>query len=253
MKFLKDHYEKLILGLVLIGLAFGAWKVSSITVDEMQDGGVVYEAKAEPYNTETNESALARFTNIATLDFEDAHQLFNPNVWQRKPDGSFVTGNKLGAKGVTITDIKPLVFSVTFVDVGSGATPRCSMRINRVNPPDAKGGVPTAMTSTLMAVGDSNEFFTLKEINPPEAPTEAVLEMKGEEQPITIAKGKSYERIEGYIAELRYDVENKTFRNVREKSALVLSGETNNVMGLNAQEVILVNPATSLKTTLKKQ
>lgn len=253
MEFLKAHYEKLILGVVLLGLAVAAWFVSAAPKGEDEFGqsaGIVYESKATGVDTSTNEVALARFNVMTNLDLENHHQLFNPNVWQRKPDGSFVTGTKLGPKGLTIKSITPLKFTVTFVDVSEGISPRCSLRINRVNPPGEKG-MPTAMTSTLMAAGEKNKYFKFLEARPPEAPAEVVLEMEKDGQTVTLAKGKSYERIEGYMAELQYSAANKNFRNVREKTPLVLSGETNNVVSVTANEIILVNPSTTLKTTLK--
>ena len=75
--------------------------------------------------------------------------------------------------------------------------------------------------------------------------------MKKDDEQVVLPKGKTYERVEGYITELRYDAENKDFKNIREKSSLVLSGETNNVVAVTAEDVILLNPATTLKTTLK--
>ena len=252
MEFLKNHYEKLILGVIIIGLVVAAVLVSMGGESDDMGGtdAPVYEAKAKPLDLTTNLAALSRFTESESLDFEDGHYMFNPGVWQRKPDGSFVTGAQLGPKGLKIKKIDPLKFSVTFADVSSGATPRCSMRITRVNPPGEKG-LPTGMTSTLMAVGEENDFFKFLEARPADAPTEVVLEMKKDGEEVTLPKGKTYERIEGYIAELRYDAENKDFRNIREKSSLVLSGETNNVVAVTAEDVVLLNPATTLKTTLK--
>lgn len=254
MDFLKAHYEKLILGVVLLGLAVAAWFVSAAPKGEdefgQSPGAVVFESKATPLDTSTYDVALARFNALTNLDLENQHHLFNPNVWQRKPDGSFVTGTKLGPKGLVIDSITPLLFTVTFVDVSEGISPRCSLRIQRVNAPGEKG-MPTAMTSTLMAVGEKNKYFKFLEARPPESPTAVVLEMEEDGQTVTLEKGKSYERVEGYMAELQYSAENKNFRNVREKTPLVLSGETNNVVSVTANEIILLNPSTTLKTTLK--
>ncbi len=250
MEFLKNHYEKLILGVIVLGLVISAVMVSMKTSDE-EISFSAYERKASPIDLSTNEAAMARFDTEHELNLEDKHYLFNPGVWQRKPDGSFITGSQLGPKGLTIKDIRPLKFMVVFADTTTGSTPRCSMRIQRVTPPGERG-LPEAVSSTLMAVGDENDFFTLTEMRPPEAPQEVILQMKNSEEVVTLEKGgEPYQRIEGYIADLRYDAENKNFDRVREKSSLVLSGETNNIVSVTSDEIVLINPVTTLRTTLK--
>lgn len=255
MEFLKNHYEKLILGVVLLGLAAATFMVSRADAggDEFGDSGfsTVVESKARPIDISTNEMALARFTNVASLNLEDEHYLFNPAVWQRRPDGSFITGHKLGPKGLVVKSVTPLKFVAMFADVNSGSTPRCTMRVTRVLPPGEKSGFPTMTSSTLMAVGDENDDFKFEEAQWDASPKAIVLTMKKNGEQVRLEQGKSFERIEGYMAELRYDVENKNFNKVREKSALVLTGETNNVVAVSPTEVVLVNPATSLRTTLK--
>lgn len=253
MEFLKDHYEKLILGVIVIGLVVAAVMVSMQAGPAAEEGssGSVFETKAQPIDTTTNRVALERFKNAGELNFEEGHALFNPAVWRRKPDGSFMTGESLGPKGLKIKTIEPLVFWVKFADAGAGLSTRCPLQYNRVNTPDGKSTPATTMKTEMMSVGDENDLFKVVSASPAESPTEAVLEMKKDGESITLTKGKTFERIDGYIANLRYDAENRNFNNVREKSSLVLLGDTNTVVSVSADEIVLVNPATTLKTTLK--
>ena len=254
MEFLKNHYEKLVLGVIVIGLVVAAVMVSmqAESVGEEEVAGFGYETKAQPVDISTNLLALERFTNSAKLNFEEGHYLFNPDIWRRRPDGSFITGEDLGPKGVKIKEILPLVFSVKFLDTGSSSSStRFAMQIVRVNAPDARGTTPTSMSTVMMSVGDENDLFKLLEVRPVDAPKEVLLEMKKDAQVVTLAKGQVFERIDGYIANLRYDAENRNFNNVRELSTITLLGETNKVVTLTSNELVLLKPATTLKTTLK--
>lgn len=254
MEFLKNHYEKLVLGVIVIGLVVAAVMVSmqAESAGEEEMAGSGYEAKAQPVDTSTNLLALERFANSAELNLDEGHYLFNPDVWRRKPDGSFITGEDLGPKGVKIKEILPLVFSVKFLDTGSSSSStRFAMQIVRVNAPDARGTPPTSMSTVMMSVGEENDLFKLLEVRPADAPKEVSLEMKKDAQVVTLTKGQVFERIDGYIANLRYDAENRNFNNVRELSTITLLGETNKVVTLTSNELVLLNPATTLRTTLK--
>ena len=255
MEFLKNHYEKLILGVIVIGLVVAAVMVSmqaESTGEEEMVGLGGYEAKAQPVDTTTNLLALERFANSAVLNLDEGHYLFNPDIWRRKPDGSFITCEDLGLKGVKIKEILPLVFSVKFLDTGSSSSStRFAMQIVRVNTPDTRGTPPTSMSTVMMSVGEENDLFRLLEVRPADAPKEVSLEMKKDGQVVTLTKGQVFERTDGYIANLRYDAENRNFNNVRELSTITLLGETNRVVTLTSNELVLLNPATTLKTTLK--
>lgn len=256
MEFLKNHYEKLILGVVLIALAASTAMVSMNANTGEGEAETLssnpYEAKAEPLDLTTNMVAYERLTNITKIDLSGGHYLFNPFVWQRKPDGSLITGSQLGVNGVKVTRISPLVFSVIYADHTSGEKPRYTFRITRVNPPDGKAStLPTAMSSTLMSPGEENDHFRFLEARGAGEDTQVVLEMKKDNEQVILSRGKKFERIDGYIADLRYDPENKNFNNVREKSSVVLSGETNNIVAVDATDIVLLSPSTTLKTTLK--
>ena len=64
MEFLKNHYEKLILGVIIIGLVVAAVLVSMGGESDDMGGtdAPVYEAKAKPLDLTTNLAALSRFT-----------------------------------------------------------------------------------------------------------------------------------------------------------------------------------------------
>ena len=254
MEFLKDHYEKLVLGVIVIGLVVAAVMVSmqaGSTDGEMDGFGSTYQGKAQPVDTSTYLMALARFSNASPLNFDEGHYLFNPDIWRRKPDGSFITGEELGPKGVKIVRIEPLISSIKFLDTGVSSSTRAALQIVRVNAPDRRGTPPTTMSTVMMSVGEENDLFKLLEARPPEAPKEVLLEMKKDGQLVTLAKDQVFERVDGYIASLRYDAENRNFNNVREESTITLLGETNRVVTLSSNEIVLLNPATTLKTTLK--
>ena len=72
MEFLKNHYEKLILGVIVIGLVVAAVMVSmqADSAVEEEVGGFGYQAKAQPIDISTNLLALERFSNSVELNLD---------------------------------------------------------------------------------------------------------------------------------------------------------------------------------------
>src|SRR5207237_1938182 len=96
MQFVKKHYEKVLLSIVLLGLAGAAaalpWQVSHERdrLEEIQ-GNLTVKVKAKPFKPldawlTTNKTVLARLESPLNLEFSGQHNLFNPVPWKKMPD-----------------------------------------------------------------------------------------------------------------------------------------------------------------------
>src|SRR5690242_4300727 len=104
----KLHYEKILLCLVLLGLACAVVYLNKTKEDEeikIKEFFTGVERKKttpiKPVDLSANDAALKLLTNPPPLKFSLPHHLFNPVRWQRRPppDNSFVkvaTGDEVG-------------------------------------------------------------------------------------------------------------------------------------------------------------
>src|SRR4051794_21495856 len=94
MEILKKHYEKIVLGVVLLGLTVAVALLPIILgskrakLDAMHD--VLTHPKIKelpPLDLALPEAALQRVQAVARLDFTRTHNLFNPVLWLKSPEG----------------------------------------------------------------------------------------------------------------------------------------------------------------------
>ena len=122
MDFLKKHYEKVLLGVVLLGLGGGGG------IPAVQDrqrkaeaGGHAQHAHQPNVKPLTNldlslpDMVLKRVAAPAMIDFSAPNKLFNPMPWQKAADGRLikVDGTNIGPNAVTITKMVPLYLKLT--------------------------------------------------------------------------------------------------------------------------------------------
>src|SRR5436309_889064 len=120
----KLHYEKILLTLVLLGLAGAVVYLNNPTEEEevkIQQFLKGVEKKSvgvvKTVDLSTNDAAQTVITNPPALKFSLPHHLFNPVKWQRRPapDNTLfklVTGDEVGWAKMTATRITPLNFTI---------------------------------------------------------------------------------------------------------------------------------------------
>ena len=121
MDFVKKHYEKILLGFVLLGLVgalvFLPFMIASDQdkLQKIREG--IFHSKVTPLPAldlaqETN--VLERLQSPYKLDFSTTNKLFNPVQWQITPDGVLrknSAGNEVGL--AVVTKITPLYLILT--------------------------------------------------------------------------------------------------------------------------------------------
>src|SRR5437868_10208728 len=101
MEFLKKHYEKLILSVVLLGLAAVAatlpMKVNQEKQREEERKTSLLSPKINPFppvDLTTNKAVLEKVKTPIHFDIAGKHNLFNPVPWVEKPNGELVKDRK---------------------------------------------------------------------------------------------------------------------------------------------------------------
>src|SRR3982750_2419632 len=114
MDFLKKHYEKIILGIVLVGLAvavaFIPFKVGSERkdLDDKRLSLIPRSVKPLPnLDLTTPQASLKRIAEPIVVNFSAPHRLFNPVPWQKSASGQLIKydDTHIGPKAVTIAKI----------------------------------------------------------------------------------------------------------------------------------------------------
>jgi hypothetical protein len=128
MEFLKKHYEKIVLCVVLLGLAGAVlWMQSATQKVKDQVGGPVggpppKTAPPPPLDLTTDMLALAQITNPPSVVLSGEHNLFNPVTWKRKDNGELLKIIKTGPDALIVTNIVPLYTIVSYIRPVEGPT-----------------------------------------------------------------------------------------------------------------------------------
>jgi hypothetical protein len=254
MQFLKAHYEKIVLSIVLLGLAAAAalmpMKVSEEKQKASERADVVKHPNAKPMpavDLSSNAIVLARVDQATKLKYGGEHNLFNPVRWQRRPDGGLLKGSETGVNALKVTEIRPLHFRVTY-DQPNITQDNTRYQLSVLK----ETGKSSRPIPRIAGVNEKNNMFTIKEVaGDPKDPTELKVLLDGEKEPITISKEKPYEKVIGYAADFHYEPENRNWKDLTVKDEMSFGGESYNIVAITANEVVLSAKSNKKQTTLE--
>lgn len=261
MQFIKKNYEKVLLGVVLLGLVAVAMFMLLLVAGEKQ---AQEERRMKiinrpvrplaPVDVSYAEGLVNRASTMAFVNFSDnTNRLFNPLRWQRAADGRVIK-NPVGTdlERLNITKITPLYLTISLDRVtvsDSGA--RYQIGIEQQAAARVRG-----KRSLFMSVGDKREYgerdepIIVREAQgPTNNPTQLVLEL-GEEK-IGISETNPYRRIEGYSADMRYPPENGVWTGRRVGDRIRVAGEDYRISAISEDEVVLSAISNQKKWTIK--
>ena len=261
MDFLKKHYEKVLLGVVLLGLAvavaFLPFKIASEKQKLEDMRNQLIHTKVKPLTNldlALPDTILKRVAAPAMIDLSAPNRLFNPMPWQKAADGHLIKADatNIGPNAVTITKMVPLYLKLTLDSVTVLETgPRYVIGIQKeaaLNPRDRD------KTQKYCSVNTKNDTFTLREVKAaPDNPTNVsvVLELSDTAQRVTLATNQPFHRIDGYTVDLKYAPEGKTWTNRRIGSTLSFNGEDYNIVRITENEVVFSAKSNQKKWTIK--
>jgi hypothetical protein len=213
MEFIKKHYEKVVLGLVVLGLAAAAAllpfiiKTKKDKLEEYRNN--LTKRKVEPLpplDMTIQDLAWKRAQDIYVLDLTTKHNTFNPVLWRKDATGKPVKMTSADAGGlgaIEFTDIHELYLIISY------AEPTANGYFVKVEQQGAlKPSERTPHSSTVVRGGGKNDAYVLKEVKgTPENPTELIVEAKDFSEPFSVGPGKPFKRLDGYAADLKYKAE----------------------------------------------
>ena len=259
MDFLKKHYEKVLLGIVLVGLAIGTAFLPIMiasereSLEQMRLVIVNHPVKPldEPDLTRQNE-VFKRADTTLKLDFSSSNKLFNPVLWVKTPDGRIIKAEEgnVGPKAVIVAKISPLYTVVSLDSVGpeSDSGRRYVIGVQH----EAALLASQRNKKQYYAVPDAkNDAFVIREVKgPAEDPTEIIIELNDTGESVSVAKDRPFKREDGYIADLKYEPERKTWTNRRVNSLISFGGEDYKVVAIAKDEVVLSAISNNKKTPI---
>lgn len=255
MEFLKNHYEKVVLGVVLLALAaVAAWLPMKIQADkeEVAQLKAVPDPRPQPIeltNLDPAKETVKKAANPPQADFAGRHNLFNPVLWIQTPDGQLEkidSTDGFGPSRVEVEAVRPLNFIIEYEKPSSSGYNFQVTREHAERPADRRRRAFYMSPRNL-----KNEVFTIAEIRGPEDdPLAFELVLNDTTERVVMSNSKPYHVTNGYSADLTYPLEKKTWKDVRVKQPLIFAGDTNIVVDINPSEVLLRAVSNEKTTTI---
>jgi hypothetical protein len=250
MQFLKKNYEKILLAVVIVA-ALGVVAFLPILVSQQKQKLDDLENNVRPKHPKPlppldlapEDALLQRGQTNVTLNLGGIHKVFNPVRWQMKA-GGVIFPNPAGHEvdQLVITRITPLyeVYSLESVSVTAGLPTHYGIGIRH-----EAAALPYQRSVKITYVPlnvTTNNFTVLSAEGPEDDPTGVTLRLTDTDQKISLSKGSPYQRVEGYMADLRYPPENKEFRGRRktDSSPICFASECYKIVDIQESEVVLL-------------
>ena len=266
MHLLKKHYEKVLLGVVLLlataavaSLPFLIAGTKQAQVDQRE--GIIKKTPKPLTNVDMtlSEAVVKNLRAPLNADFSRPHNLFNPVQWQKKQDGTLVKlekGNEVGPEAAVVTDTTPLYLILSFDSTGpsTAGTPPSGYLIGIERQAAAAPSLRRKKQTYAAPNVKKEDVLTLREVKgPPENPDALIVELSDTGDLVRISKEQPYKRVDGYLADLRYDPEKKSYNKRRVGDRLVIAGEEYNIVAITGNEVVVSHKLTGKKSTIRKK
>ena len=244
MDFIKKHYEKALLGLVLLGLVaavgFLPFEISSEKDKMAALAANILNPKIKPLtnqNLTVADGALKLMATPAMIDFGPPNRIFNPMAWSKAPDGHLIPQEKVGPNRLSVTNITPLWLKLSFESVSVIDPTTTKYQIGVLK---EVTGRPKRSFFCKIGEDTGDKTCTLVDIKgKPDDPTQLMVKLKDTGEDGTITKEKPFARVDGYTADLYYDLEKKPWTNRRVGNSLTFNGEDYKIVAISQDEVIL--------------
>jgi hypothetical protein len=260
MDFVKKHYEKILLSVVLLGLmgvlVFMLYLIPSDRqrLADIRQSIIRHAVKPlDPLDLTRETNVSARLQSPYKLDFSTTNKLFNPLPWQKRTDGTLVPVKPglIGPDAAVVTKTTPLCLILTLDSIETnefGARYVVSMERQAAVLPAQR-----VKRQHYASVGEKNETFTITDVNgSPGNPAQLklILQLTDTGERATLSKDKPFRRTDGYSADLKYDPEGKKWQGQRIGADLKFAADDNIIVAINQDTVILLARSNQKKTTL---
>jgi hypothetical protein len=180
--------------------------------------------------------------------------------WQKAADGHLIKVNatNAGPNAITITKMTPLYLKLTLEAVTQlESGPRCVIGLENEAAPNLRD---RRKASKGYALNEKSQTFTVRDVktNPTNATAAldltnatVVLELNDTRQRVEVTKDQPFRRIEGYMVDLKYAPESKTWTSQRVGAPLSFNGEVYNIVAITENEVVMSAKSNQKKWTVK--
>ncbi len=254
MDYLKKHYEKLVLFVVLFGLAASAfWLTNQVgairtTLEEQLRTATGGKQKSLPRADLTNASvALARIGGNYQVVLDGEHKTFNPARWIKSGDGYRRQSDK--AVAVVVGKVGPLNLNLTYT--GVAGTPENIRYQFTVEKAYEKLPAKQRPLTVSLTEGTKNETFMLREVKgAKESATEVVVELVDGGAKVELVRDKTFSKVFGYAADLKVENSNREYPKRRQDDSVNVNGTSYKIISITPEEVIFEAP-NKTRTSLK--
>jgi hypothetical protein len=259
MDFIKKHYEKILLGVVLLGLAVAIAFLPFTIASERQKLDDLRMSLTHPkvkgltnIDLSVPKLALQRVAAPVQVDFATTNKLFNPVPWQKAADGHLIKleDRNIGPKAVAVTKSVPLYLTLTLDQVTTAVdgSPKYVFGVQKDTAPTPAG---RNKKQSYCKVGDKTDVFTLREVKgKPEDPSQAILVLNDTGDTVVLSKEQPFRRVDGYMADLVYKPENRTWPGKRVGNSIAFNNEDYNIVAITKNEVVLSAKSNQKKWTV---
>jgi hypothetical protein len=275
MEFLKNHYEKIVLSLVLIGLAGAAgWLALQSMSFRRVFAGVNKMApisKPPPTGDTTTKYKVAMTNALAPqeVDFDGDHKIFNPEkILLNELTRELVPNGKIGPKNLIVRDIRPLrlllkaeprtvvgrstlyVHYLAEYETTTSARTRWGKGTAREGRPIRLSGTVSRYKRIMLTVNTVSGDLT----KPESIKVELELAIgAGLPEPISLVGTNIWQKEIEFEADLFYPPLNREFAGIRVNYPLMFAGDTNTIIQMTPTEVTLRATSNQKRTTLAKK
>lgn len=243
MDFIKKHYEKIIMSVVLLCLLGAAVWLPKMISDARKQ--IEINAGSEPPNRPwpaanftPQSNALAQLKEPVTVQLAggtppEYHNLFNPVTWKLTTSNTLYKVYVEGPDALVAKDIRPLYLTVAF-DRAAGTGYYFSYQTQS----GKKNNVYLHVKEKAKVPGKGEVFALLGVKGAAEAPDEFQIELLDTQEIVAVTKTTPFQKVDGYVADLVYPPEpNLTLKNKRVGDTFVLAGETYKVVAISKNAV----------------
>jgi hypothetical protein len=256
MEFLKKHYEKIVLCVVLLGLAAAAiWMRSAIEgvkgqLTGPEIGPPPRTAPPPVMDLSVDQQSLARITNPPPVVFSGEHNLFDPVTWKRKPNGDLLKIIKTGPDALEVTNIIPLYTILDYDHLMEGSVYVIGVQRDvDMKQPNKPRKLEYARKDEKMKSG---LYIVRGARNAENGASEINLEMvRTGDTNVWISTNTPYKWVSSYLADLKYDPEAVTLARKRVGDEFKLDKEPYIIVEITNDAVRVQSRRTTKVTEIK--
>ena len=255
MEFIKRHYEKIIMSVVLLCLlGVAVWLPKMIgSAQESINVQAGSEPPSRPWKAadfSSQSNALEQLKQPLDVKLgggtpPEYHNLFNPVTWKLTSSNTFLKIYVEGPDALVAKDIRPLYMTVAFDRAAGTGYYFYFQKLS-----GKKNNVYLHIKETAKVGGQP--IFTLLGIKgAPEDPTEFSIQMLDTQEIISVTKTLPFQKVDGYVADLAYPPEpNLNLKNKHVGDTFTLAGETYKVIAISKNAVRVSAESNGKQTTI---